>query len=272
MNILAANVSDQLPLEHAALLATIVDGVRRDDRIEALLAGGSMVHGGFDELSDLDLIVIVRENAYAEVAAQKRAFAEQFGELLAAFTGEHVGEPRLLICLYGPHLLHVDLKFIVRTDLNHLVERPIVLFARDGEAIEGALNAATIEWPERSPDWFEERAWIWLHYGATKLQRGELLEAMGMLAFFREQVLGPMLHRRHGRPQRGVRKIEQIGTESADIRGAVADYSKEGIASALATAMRLYLDLRRDQPPAAITPGMPDLLMPFLETGGTGPL
>ena len=203
MKISATNFSDQLPPGHATMLAIIIDEVGKDDRIEALLAGGSMVHGGFDELSDLDLVIVVREDAYAGVAADKRAFAQRFGELLAAFTGEHVGEPRLLICLYGPKLLHVDLKFIVRTDLNQLVERPIVLFARDTAAIEGDLNAATIAWPERSPDWFEERAWIWLHYGATKLQRGEWLEARGMIAFFREQVLGPMLHRRQGRPQRG---------------------------------------------------------------------
>lgn len=43
-----------------------------------------------------------------------------------------------------------------------------------------------------SLQWFEARAWIWLHYAATKLARGELYEAIGMLGFFREQVLGPL--------------------------------------------------------------------------------
>ncbi|NRS94850.1 hypothetical protein DFH40_002566 [Clostridium beijerinckii] len=38
--------------------------------------------------------------------------AESLGTLLSAFTGEHVGEPRLLICLCEPELLHVDLKFV----------------------------------------------------------------------------------------------------------------------------------------------------------------
>jgi hypothetical protein len=85
-------------------------------------------------------------------------------------------------------------------------------------------------WPERSP---EERAWIWLHYGATKLQRGELFEAMGMVAFFREQVLGPMINRRLGRPQRGVRKIEQMGGEADKLCAVVADHGKEGVTSAL---------------------------------------
>ena len=44
--------------------------------------------------------------------AQRKVLAGTLGHLLHAFTGEHVGEPRLLICLYGPELLHVDLKFM----------------------------------------------------------------------------------------------------------------------------------------------------------------
>jgi hypothetical protein len=240
--------------------------MKQDDRFEALLAGGSMVHGGFDELSDLDLVPVVREGAYAQVMTQKRAIAECFGDLLAAFTGEHVGEPRLLICLYGPELLHVDLKFVVRSDLTQLVERPVVIWARNPAAIEAILDSATIAWPERSPDWFEQRAWIWLHYAATKVQRGELFEAIGMLAFFREQVLGPMLNRRLGRPQRGVRKIEQLGEEANKLRAVVADHSKQNVTSALRNAVRLYLELRSDEPPAVGTRDMPELLIPFLRT------
>ncbi|MER7057532.1 MULTISPECIES: hypothetical protein [unclassified Streptomyces] len=30
--------------------------------------------------------------------------------------------------------------------------------------------------------WIEDRFWIWVHYGATKLGRGELFEVNGFLA------------------------------------------------------------------------------------------
>jgi hypothetical protein len=259
-------MTGSLPSQHAAFLERLIDEIKQDDRFEALLGGGSMVHGGFDEHSDLDLVPIVRGDAYTAVMAQRRTVAERFGDLLAAFTGEHVGETRLLICLYGPALLHVDLKFITDADLTQLVERPVILWARNAAAIEAALDRAAIAWPERSPDWFEERAWIWLHYGATKLQRGELFEAMGMIAFFREQILGPMLNRRLGRPQRGVRKIEQMGRGAEKLRAVVADHSKESVATALWNAVRLYVELRDDQPPGVRTPGMPERLMPFLRT------
>jgi hypothetical protein len=52
------------------------------------------------------------------------------GNLLAAFTGEHVGEPRLLICLFADPLMHVDLKFISLGQLSSRVEDPVILWER----------------------------------------------------------------------------------------------------------------------------------------------
>ena len=48
--------------------------------------------------------------------------------------GNMLGEPRLLICLYGPELLHVDLKFITTEMLTQRVEELAVLFTRDNTA------------------------------------------------------------------------------------------------------------------------------------------
>lgn len=177
-------MSSKIPALHLRFIERVRDEVARDSRMAALLAGGSYVHGGFDDHSDLDFVIVVQDESYGEVMASRREFAEGLGNLLAAFTGEHVGESRLLICLYGPTLIHVDLKFVKSSDLSHLVERPAVLFARDPAKLESVLEAAAIEWPEAPPEWFEQRAWIWLHYGATKLARGEMFEALGMLAFF----------------------------------------------------------------------------------------
>jgi predicted nucleotidyltransferase len=253
-----------LPSLHAGFLEKLIAKLQQDDRFEALLAGGSLAHGDFDEHSDLDLILVVRRDAYEQVLTERRQFAESLGGLVSAFTGEHVGEPRLLICLYGPELLHVDLKFVLSSDFTRLVERPEILWARDKNIILGALERAIVEWPNRSPEWFEDRAWIWLHYGATKLQRGELFEAMETITFFRGHVLGPMLHRRSGRVQRGVRKIE-LDSEAKDALSAtVAVHDPKSVSATLMNAARLYLELREDERPKALTPGMPDSLTPLL--------
>jgi hypothetical protein len=254
-----------LPAPHGAFLDTARGILSTDPRIHTLLAGGSMVHGGMDAFSDLDFVVVVEDDAYPEVLASRMEMARRLGPLLSAFTGEHVGEPRLLICLYGPELLHIDLKFITMADLDRLVERPVVLWSRDQAAVEDRLDRAEISWPNRDADWFEARAWIWLHYGAARALRGELFEAIGMLAFFRDQVLGPMLHRRAGRPQRGVRRIEAYGLDQTGrLAATVARHELGSVKAALEAAIDLYLELRADEPPQAAVQGMPQALVDFL--------
>lgn len=261
-----------LPELHREFVGKIRAEVARDPRLSALLAGGSYVHGGFDQHSDLDFVIVADDDTYDEVMASRLPFAERIGGLLSAFTGEHVGEPRLLICLYGPPLLHVDLKFVTSADLDRRVELPAVLFARDPERIRARLDAAAISWPDASPEWFERRAWIWLHYGATKLARGELLEAIGILGFFREQVLGPMLHRRAGRPQRGVRRLEMAPEPSSgQLAATVATHEEASVRSALLAAIALYLDLRKDAPPRDPVDHMPRALQEFMEAAHEHP-
>ena len=258
-------MSSTLPSLHLEYVERVRNRVANDPRLTALLAGGSYIHGGFDRHPDLDFVIVVKEEHYGEVMASRHAFAESLGNLLAAFTGEHVGEPRLLICLHGPPLLHVDLKFVLPSSLERAVERPAVLFARDPAGIEALLDGAAIQWPNASPEWFEQRAWVWLHYGATKLARGELFEAIGMLGFFREQVLGPMLHRRSGRPQRGVRRIEALDASSVQrLAGTVPVFDTRSVGDAYRVAVDMYLDLRADDPPLQMTPCMPGALHDYL--------
>jgi len=257
-----------IPQLHTQFLEKIRSEVARDTRLNALLAGGSYIHGGFDQQSDLDFVVVVEDDKYQEVMSSRHDFAHRIDGLLSAFTGEHVGEPRLLICLYGPCLIHVDLKFVKSADLGRLIERPAVIFARDADHTKSLLDAAAIAWPNAAPEWFEQRAWIWLHYGATKLIRGELFEAIGILAFFREQVLGPMLHRRAGRPQRAVRRMELLDSmASKQLARTVAAHDAASVRAALEAAIELYIDLRSDEPPREVVREMPEALLRYLNEG-----
>ena len=215
-----------------------------DDRFSALLVAGSTIEGATDEFSDLDLIVISPEAAYGAVMGARRQIAESLGSLHAAFTGEHVGEPRLLICLYGDPLLHVDLKFVTVDDLDRRVETPLVAWSRDPAVLE-RLRSGTSEWPNRPPEWFEERFWIWVHYGATKIGRGENMEAIHMLDFLRDQVLGPLIARSLGRDQRGVRHLERLAPGlQKQLEETLCSAEKGKIKRAYLAAIALYRDLR----------------------------
>jgi hypothetical protein len=150
----------------------------------------------------------------------------------------------VLICLYGPPLLHVDLKFVALADVAQRVEDPAVLWERDGR-LTAALGRAEARYPARELQWLEDRFWVWVHYGAGKIGRGELFEAHDMLAAIRAQVLGPlMLQTMSARPN-GVRRLEQAAPGWArEMQATVATYEPRSSALALRAAAQMYRALR----------------------------
>ncbi|RTQ46016.1 hypothetical protein EJV47_22930 [Hymenobacter gummosus] len=129
------------------------------------------------------------------------------------------------------------------------MEDPEVLWEQDG-LVSAVLRATPARFPEPERQWIEDRFWIWVHYAATKLGRGELLEVVSFLDFLRSTVLGPLLARRQGRPARGVRKLEQLlpPAELAALRATVAPAEPAACAAALRQAIAMYRSLRAAAP------------------------
>jgi predicted nucleotidyltransferase len=226
------------------LLRRIISGVRRNPALVGLAAAGSFRSGAMDEFSDLDLLVVVDPSRADAVRERRAALAADLGPLLSAFTGEHVGEPRLLICLYGPPVVHVDLKFVSPEELAQRVEDPVLVWDRDGR-VRAALDAGTAAWPDPDPQWIEDRFWTWVHYAAAKIGRGELFEALDFTAFLRVKVLGPLAMREAGAPANGVRRVERDAPGRArQMQETVARYDARDLVSAVRAAVALYRELR----------------------------
>ena len=83
----------------------------QDENVIGLAVAGSWLTNELDEFSDVDLILITKETI-SDNKDKMIAYAKSIGNFISGFTGEHVGEPRVLICLYDNPLLHVDIKFI----------------------------------------------------------------------------------------------------------------------------------------------------------------
>jgi hypothetical protein len=227
-----------------ALLRELVAGIRRTPGIVGLAAGGSFRSDRMDEYSDLDLVVVVETSASDGIRGRRQALAAALGPLLVSFTGEHVGEPRLLVCLYGPPLVHVDLKFVAPDELASRVEDPIVLWDRDGR-VRSALASGTAAYPAPDPQWIEDRFWIWVHYAASKIGRGELFEALDSTAFLRGQVLGPLALKEASAQPTGVRHVERDAPARArQMQETVARYDARDLVSSLRAAVALYRELR----------------------------
>jgi len=232
-----------LPEPHRKFLERSVERLKTDPRIVGVAAGGSFVTNSMDEFSDLDLVVAVEPAYQAEVMAGRMEVAASLGNLLAAFTGEHVGEPRVLICLYEAPLLHVDLKFVSLDDVAKRVEDPFVLWERN-RRVSTVLAEGKAEYPVRSPEWIEDRFWIWVHYAATKIGRGELFEAIDFLSFLRVTVLGPLALARAGAQPSGVRKIEKLAPAFAvELERTLASHDAADCLRALRASIDLYRSL-----------------------------
>ena len=243
-----------LPQSHERFLEGAVARLRDDARLVAVGIGGSYLLKSDAEFSALDLVIGVAPADYEAVLLERKTIAARLGSLLAAFTGEHVGEPRLLICLYGPPLLHVDLKFVSVADAVARVEDPAILWERD-RRFRDAIGSAAASYPPPDLQWIEDRFWIWVHYGAAKIGRGELFEAIELLALLRSRALGPLVLQTAGARPSGVRKLERSAPELArELAATVGAHDRQACVAALRAAVELYRKLRatcaRDAGPA----------------------
>ena len=232
-----------LPASHRAFLHRAIPILAGDQRILAVAAGGSYADDAMDMFSDIDLVMVCDQTNFVSLLQDRTLLASRLGPLAVAFTGEHVGEPRLLICLYGPPALHVDIKVVTLADLSSRAEDLVVLWTRSGIMTEALSNAGTAA---TGPDaqWIEDRFWVWVHYGAVKIARGELQEALDFLSYLRVSVLGPLGLQRHGLKPYGVRRVEKQPRLAAQLAATVGQLDRPALYAALESAVKLYLELR----------------------------
>jgi hypothetical protein len=142
------------------------------------------------------------------------------------------------------------LKLVELSDLADRVEDPVVLWERD-HRVSAALRHGTAHYPEPDARWLERRFWVWVHYAAVKIGRGELFEALHVLDFLRASVLGPLGLLRAGARPSGVRRVETEAPELARrLRETLATYDRADCLRALGASVNVYRWVRPAGSPA----------------------
>jgi hypothetical protein len=216
-----------------------------DEDVVGMTIGGSFAEGQPDEYSDLDLRVVVEDAAFDRKLAEARSLAEAAGPLVAAFTGEHVGEPRLLICLYED-LVHVD---YLTVGISALAEQnagrsALVLWEREGR-ISRILPGPTAD-DELAVRlrWYEDRMWTWTWYIHSKILRGEVFEAIDGLTYVRGVVLFRLLAETEGVAHAGARRVEALMGDRRDRFDRTAtNPDPAALLDALRATVGLYVEL-----------------------------
>ncbi len=223
-----------------------------NDDVTGLAAGGSYISGQIDRFSDLDLVLVTKHKITDSIEEMIKV-AQELGDFISGFRGDHVGEPRLLICLYDSPLLHVDIKFVTLEEFKERVENPIILLDKQG-LLQRVMDDTEAHFPHPDFQWIEDRFWTWIHYALVKIARGEYVEAIDFLGFLRMVVLGPLLHVRNGNLPRGVRKVEmelkEVDLEA--LKDTISGYSKLQILKSLRSSVELYRSLRTELFPSTV--------------------
>lgn len=236
-----------LPQIHKQLLTEIINIFSQDPRIVGIGASGSFTTDSMDKYSDLDLVIAIEPNYLENVMEERFELVSSIEGYVAAFTGEHVGEPRLIIALYAPNAIHVDFKFVSLTDAGVRVDDTQVLWERKTR-LSDVLSELEPHYPQPQPQWLEDRFWIWLHYGSTKIARGEYFEALEFLSLLRTVVLSPLALKQQGLTPSGVRKIEtRLPDFSAALKKTVATPDRQSLVVGFENCIELYLQLRNKE-------------------------
>jgi predicted nucleotidyltransferase len=232
------------PQSQETFLQRALPRLKQDPRLLGVAVGGSRVNKEIDEFSDLDLVLVCKPDSYASVIEDREILADGLGHRLVGFAGDHLGEPRLLVNLYDDPLLHVDLKFVSLLDFPERIEDPEILW-ENNEALSKVIWESKPNPPHPDLQWIENRFWVWLHYGAQRLGRGEIFETIDLLSFLRAKALGPLILWKKGFSARGVRRIEKYGEEYlSSLRATVPLYDPCSCETSLREAAKLYVDLR----------------------------
>ncbi|UMQ43354.1 hypothetical protein MKS83_06565 [Chryseobacterium sp. Y16C] len=217
-----------------------------DDNVIGLAVVGSWLTDEIDQFSDLDLILVTEQKISNDKNVMLE-YAKKLGNFLSGFTGEHVGEPRLLICLYDDPLLHVDIKFLTLEEFESRIESPVLLIDK-GEKLANIIHHTEARFPYPDYQWIEDRFWTWIHYVLLKIGRGEYFEAYDFMGFLRSIVFGPLLHIKNGNLPRGVRKVETT-LETSDfekLKLTIPSYERQSLLQSLRDGVLLYKHLRTE--------------------------
>jgi hypothetical protein len=237
--------SPNIPRLQGEFIERAVSVLAADPRIVGVAAAGSYADNQMDEFSDVDLVVAVASEPFPSVLTDRHRLVASIGPLLAAFTGEHVGEPGILICLYGPPALHVDFKFIDADTPYRRTENPLILWEREGALTNALRNSEPVPYSAPAPQWIEDRFWVWIQNIAARIGRGELLEAYESLSFLRLSALAPLGLVQRGMRPMGVRRLETLAPDLArELEGTVADLNAPSLLRALAACVEVYRRLR----------------------------
>ena len=161
------------------MIARVVASCSADDRITAVFLGGSVARGDADEYSDIDLCVIVADDAFDDVLAEREVLVRKIGEPL--FVEDFGGDAVFVILADGTEL---ELNLFRESDLGSIRSGPHrVLLDRHGILADAVFPLPSRDQGTQVEELRRILLWFWHDLGhlTTAIGRGRLWWAAGQL-------------------------------------------------------------------------------------------
>ncbi len=237
--------------KHRKLLEHAVARFRDDVRVVGLVAGGSLAHGAADFYSDVDLYIVVQDEAFDEIFAERDAIVEAVGSPLFGFIVDPMpgGSTDHIVIYEGP--VKFDFMYLKESDFTPALKWVGCAVLKDASCRVGAVVARSEGLARPQPTTEElldlnQKVWTWCWYVFGKIVRGELWEALDGLHSIRSLALVPLLDWAAGRPHEGYRRLERKTDPEAASRlmATVAAVQPQALYEALQAEMDLFRRLR----------------------------
>ena len=241
-----------------AFMERVAAVTHADDRIAAALVGGSRGAGTADEHADIDLYLILRDDAYDDFFAARRDFMHRLGDpiILEDFNG--FGHDMLLF-LYADGV-EGELMLARASNFAHIPHGPFLrLLDRHGILPAGAFPPIPTPDPEEQCEtlrWMVHWFWRDLSQLSRWVLRDKLWTAYGHLEYTRHTCLNlARLQHEWGSMLESFHKLDGAAAvkDLAALQGTFCRVEREAMLTAVRALLALYL---RIAPPLAAAHGI----------------
>lgn len=233
---------------HAKILRRTIAVLFSLESVVGLCVSGSVASGSPDELSDLDLAVVVNDQQFEALWQERFTLEHRVAPVVFRLDLDEVASYSTVV--YYTNMVKVHFTFMKLGNLHPHVEysNAIALFSRHSgvelwlrscRSVRSSINTAEIlHW--------DERFWFWMLHGVSKLQRGETWAALDALHTLRLIIVG-FYEWAHGRIPEGFRRLEQTWpSEDLQQLGKTLTLPKcPEVGKAYVEASQIFLELRR---------------------------
>lgn len=238
------------PLQ-ADLLRRVVELFHSDDRVEALVLGGSLARREGDEWSDVDVYVVTADSDFDDVFAERHTAAAAVGRPVAQFTVPAAGSGSTDLIVLFDDVVKLDLMYYRASEIQPHRKWAHALVLKDvrglmGEVRQKSSDIALTALPDEQLLRLDQQFWVWCLFAFGKIRRGERWAALDALHEIRTAAVIPLLLAVAGQHDEGYRRLEtKLGKGEGPLARTVASLDADSQLAALRQEIDLFAAARR---------------------------